>query len=63
MDDPNITIEEYIRLQEEKALSRGKTFDWQTATYGKMEYFEDEDDSFMNLETKYPAIVFDDTSD
>ncbi|GKB59563.1 hypothetical protein Tco_0915749 [Tanacetum coccineum] len=34
-----------------------------TATYGKMEYCEDEDDSFTNLETEYPAIVFDDTSD
>ncbi|GJR42428.1 hypothetical protein Tco_1310531 [Tanacetum coccineum] len=33
MDDPNITMEEYIRLEEEKALSRGETFNWQTATY------------------------------
>ncbi|GKE28422.1 hypothetical protein Tco_1443806 [Tanacetum coccineum] len=28
-----------------------------------MEYCEDEDDSFTNLETEYPTIVFDDTSD
>ncbi|GJW51329.1 hypothetical protein Tco_0092680 [Tanacetum coccineum] len=63
MDDPNITMEEYIRLQEEKAQSRGETFDWQTATYGKMEYCKNEDDSFTNLDTEYPAIVFDDTSD
>ncbi|GJR34934.1 hypothetical protein Tco_1210618 [Tanacetum coccineum] len=28
-----------------------------------MEYCENEDDSFTNLETEYPAIVFDDTSD
>ncbi|GJY64716.1 hypothetical protein Tco_0466176 [Tanacetum coccineum] len=63
MDDPNITMEEYIRLQEEKALSRGETFDWQTATYGKIEYCENKDDSFTNLETEYPTIVFDDTSD
>ncbi|GKA90393.1 hypothetical protein Tco_0812263 [Tanacetum coccineum] len=28
-----------------------------------MEYYETEDDSFTNLETEYPAIVFDDTSD
>ncbi|GJW63988.1 hypothetical protein Tco_0115872 [Tanacetum coccineum] len=28
-----------------------------------MEYCENEDDSFTNLETDYPAIVFDDTSD
>ncbi|GJW46572.1 hypothetical protein Tco_0078218 [Tanacetum coccineum] len=63
MDDPNITIEEYIILVEEKAHRHGRTFNWQTATYGKMEYCEDEDDSFTNLETEYPAIVFDDTSD
>ncbi|GJU30834.1 hypothetical protein Tco_1174423 [Tanacetum coccineum] len=63
MDDPNITMEEYIRLQEEKALSRGETFDWQTAKYGKIEYCENKDDSFTYRETKYPAIVFDDTSE
>ncbi|GJT98633.1 hypothetical protein Tco_1094151, partial [Tanacetum coccineum] len=63
MDDPNITMEEYIRLEEEKALSPGETFDWQTATYGKMEYCENKDNSFTNLETEYPSIVFDDTSD
>ncbi|GKB89305.1 hypothetical protein Tco_0961577, partial [Tanacetum coccineum] len=31
--------------------------------YGKTEYYENEDDSFTNLETEYPAIVFDDISD
>ncbi|GKB47115.1 hypothetical protein Tco_0897868, partial [Tanacetum coccineum] len=31
--------------------------------YGKMEYCEDEDDSFTDLETEYPAIVFNDASD
>ncbi|GJS74644.1 hypothetical protein Tco_0707485 [Tanacetum coccineum] len=62
MDNPNITMEEYIRLQEEKALSRGETFNWQTATYGKMEYCEDEDDCFTNFESEFPAIVLDDTS-
>ncbi|GKF31542.1 hypothetical protein Tco_0101340, partial [Tanacetum coccineum] len=61
MDDPNVTMEEYIRLQEEKALSRDETFNWQTATYGKMEYYEDEDDCFINFETKFTAIVFDNT--
>ncbi|GKD86279.1 hypothetical protein Tco_1357433 [Tanacetum coccineum] len=63
MDDLNITMEEYIRLQEEKVLSRRETFDWQTTTYSKMEYCKDEDDSFTKFETEYPAIVFDDTSD
>ncbi|GJV27519.1 hypothetical protein Tco_1383967 [Tanacetum coccineum] len=61
MDNLNITMEEYIRLQEEKALSRGETFNWQTATHGKMEYCKDEDDCFTNFETKFPAIVLDNT--
>nr|GEW00079.1 hypothetical protein [Tanacetum cinerariifolium] len=61
MDDPNITIEEYIRLKDEKARRQGRTFNWQTATNGKMEYYED--DSFTNLEIEYPAIVFDGISD
>ncbi|GJW55493.1 hypothetical protein Tco_0099578 [Tanacetum coccineum] len=57
MDDPNITMEEYIRLEKEKARRHGQTFNWQTATYGKMKYCINEDDSFTNLETEYPAIV------
>ncbi|GJV97473.1 putative reverse transcriptase domain-containing protein [Tanacetum coccineum] len=36
MDNLNLTIEEYIRLEEEKAYKRGKVFNWQTATYGKI---------------------------
>ncbi|GJZ71018.1 hypothetical protein Tco_0634869 [Tanacetum coccineum] len=61
MDAPNIIMEEYIKLEEEKAQRHGGTFNWQTSTYGKMEYCEDEDDSITNFEPKYPAIVFDDT--
>ncbi|GJY57568.1 hypothetical protein Tco_0456683 [Tanacetum coccineum] len=33
MDDPNITMEEYIRLEEEKARKHGKVFNWETAKY------------------------------
>ncbi|GJU78866.1 hypothetical protein Tco_1275936 [Tanacetum coccineum] len=33
MDDPNITMEEYIRFEEEKAHRRGKVYNWETATY------------------------------
>ncbi|GJT47252.1 hypothetical protein Tco_0955967 [Tanacetum coccineum] len=33
MDDPNITIEEYIRLEEGKAHRRGKVYNWKTAKY------------------------------
>ncbi|GJU69071.1 retrotransposon protein, putative, ty1-copia subclass [Tanacetum coccineum] len=63
MDDPSITIEEYIRLQEEKSQRAGQTFNWQTAAYGNVKYYEDEDDCFTNFESEFPTIVFDDTSD
>ncbi|GJX51976.1 hypothetical protein Tco_0280345 [Tanacetum coccineum] len=33
MDDPNITMEEYIKLEEEKAQKRGKVFNWETAKF------------------------------
>ncbi|GJR53152.1 putative reverse transcriptase domain-containing protein [Tanacetum coccineum] len=36
MDDPNITMEVYIRLEEEKARRRGKVYTWETATYGNI---------------------------
>ncbi|GKC53159.1 hypothetical protein Tco_1075904, partial [Tanacetum coccineum] len=53
MDNPNITMEEYIRLEEEKAQKQGETFDWQTATYDKMDYCEDEDNFFTNFEAEF----------
>ncbi|GJU89610.1 hypothetical protein Tco_1302033 [Tanacetum coccineum] len=31
MDNPNITMEEYIRLEEEKTHRRGKVYNWDTA--------------------------------
>ncbi|GJU01809.1 hypothetical protein Tco_1112147 [Tanacetum coccineum] len=60
IDDPNLTMEEYIRLEEEKARRRGKVYNWETATYSKIWYDED----FHNLrsvETEFPAIMFNDT--
>ncbi|GJV81511.1 hypothetical protein Tco_1517381 [Tanacetum coccineum] len=36
MDDPNITMEEYISLEEEKARRRGKVYNWETVTYGAL---------------------------
>ncbi|GJQ98518.1 hypothetical protein Tco_0009657 [Tanacetum coccineum] len=57
MDDPNITMEEYIRLEEEKARRRGKVFNWETAKYGKIWYDEDVHD-LRSIETEFPAIVF-----
>nr|GEW31640.1 hypothetical protein [Tanacetum cinerariifolium] len=61
MDDPNITMEEYIRLEEEKAQRHGGKFNWQTTTFEKVKYYEDEDDYFTDFETEFPAIVFDNT--
>ncbi|GKA26556.1 hypothetical protein Tco_0712665 [Tanacetum coccineum] len=58
MDDPNITMKEYIRLEEEKARRRGKVYNWETATYGKIWYDEDVHD-LKSVETEFPAIVFD----
>ncbi|GJV82068.1 putative reverse transcriptase domain-containing protein [Tanacetum coccineum] len=59
MDDPNITIEEYIRLEEEKAQKHGKVFNWETAKYGKIWYDEDIHD-LRSVETEFPAIAFND---
>ncbi|GKE29395.1 hypothetical protein Tco_1444779 [Tanacetum coccineum] len=59
MDDPNMTMEEYIKFKEEKAHRRGRVFNWQTATYGKVR-----DDGLYDLrsvEAEFPAIVIDDT--
>ncbi|GJU23433.1 hypothetical protein Tco_1156775 [Tanacetum coccineum] len=57
MDDPNITMEEYIRLEEEKARKYGKVFNWKTAKYGKIWYDEDIHD-LRSIETEFPAISF-----
>ncbi|GKA02991.1 hypothetical protein Tco_0675772 [Tanacetum coccineum] len=59
MDDLNITIEEYIRLKEEKARKHGQVFNWETAKYGKIWYNEDVHD-LRSVETEFPSIVFND---
>ncbi|GJV69139.1 hypothetical protein Tco_1484648 [Tanacetum coccineum] len=62
MDD-QLTMEEFIRIKEEKARKRGKVFNWEIAKYGKIWY--DEDVHNLNIsvefETEFPAIVFNDT--
>ncbi|GJR81805.1 hypothetical protein Tco_0152590 [Tanacetum coccineum] len=60
MDDPNINMEEYIRLEEEKARRCRKVFNWETATYGKIWDNEDVHDLGF-VETEFPTIVFKDT--
>ncbi|GJT59135.1 hypothetical protein Tco_1002668 [Tanacetum coccineum] len=60
IDNPNITMEEYIRLEEEKARRHGKVYNWETATYGKIWDNEDVYD-LGYVEIEFPAIVFNDT--
>nr|GEU44962.1 hypothetical protein [Tanacetum cinerariifolium] len=59
IDNPNITMEEYIRLEEEKARQHGKLYNWETAKYGKIWYDEDVYDLNF-VETGFPTIVFND---
>ncbi|GJW42712.1 hypothetical protein Tco_0071511, partial [Tanacetum coccineum] len=56
MDDPNLTMKEYIRLEEEKARKHGKVFNWQTDTYGKIRV-KDDLHNLSSVETEFPAIV------
>ncbi|GJQ94914.1 hypothetical protein Tco_0006053 [Tanacetum coccineum] len=60
MDDPNITMEEYIRLEEEKAQKHGKVFNWETAKYGRIWYDEDVHD-LRSIENEFSAIIFNDS--
>ncbi|GJW76490.1 hypothetical protein Tco_0138172 [Tanacetum coccineum] len=59
MDDLNISMEEYIRLEEEKAHRHGKVYNWETATYGKIWCDEDVHD-LRSVETEFPAIFYND---
>nr|GFC60541.1 hypothetical protein [Tanacetum cinerariifolium] len=59
MDDRNITIEEYIRLEEEKARRHGKVYNLETAMYGKIWYDEDVHD-LRSVETEFLVIVIND---
>ncbi|GKE13638.1 hypothetical protein Tco_1417189, partial [Tanacetum coccineum] len=60
MDDTNMSMEEYIKFEEEKARRRGRVFNWQTATYGKVRV-DDGLYDLRNVEDEFPAIVIDDT--
>ncbi|GJU88340.1 hypothetical protein Tco_1300763 [Tanacetum coccineum] len=57
MDNPDITMEEYIELEVEKARRHGQEFNWETATYDKVMYFEDID-YFKDFENEFPTIVY-----
>ncbi|GKA08334.1 hypothetical protein Tco_0687665 [Tanacetum coccineum] len=59
MDNPNITMEECIKLEEEKTHRRGKVYNRETATYGKIWDNEDVHD-LRSVESEFLAIVFND---
>ncbi|GKA97419.1 hypothetical protein Tco_0825313 [Tanacetum coccineum] len=59
IDNPNITMEGYIRLEEEKARRCGKVYNWETATYGKIWDNEDVHD-LGSVKTEFSTIVFND---
>nr|GEU60750.1 hypothetical protein [Tanacetum cinerariifolium] len=52
-------MEEYIRLEEEKARRCGKVYNWETAKYGKIWYDKYVHD-LRSVETEFLAIVFND---
>ncbi|GJT49573.1 hypothetical protein Tco_0975730 [Tanacetum coccineum] len=59
IDNPTITMKEYVQLETEKALRNGRVYNWETATYDKIWY--DEDVHYLrSFETEFPAIVYND---
>nr|GFC35380.1 hypothetical protein [Tanacetum cinerariifolium] len=60
MDDPNITMEEYIRFEKEKARRHGKVYKWETAMYGRIWYDDDVYD-LRSVEIEFSATVFNGT--
>ncbi|GJS29648.1 retrovirus-related pol polyprotein from transposon TNT 1-94 [Tanacetum coccineum] len=57
MDDPNITMEEYIRLEGKKTQKHEKVFNWETAKYGKI-WYDEYIHGLRSVKTKFPAIAF-----
>ncbi|GKG03341.1 hypothetical protein Tco_0310977, partial [Tanacetum coccineum] len=52
-------MEEYIKLEEEKARRCGRVFNWRTAKYGKIRIDDDLHD-LRSVEVEFPAIVIND---
>nr|GEV98064.1 hypothetical protein [Tanacetum cinerariifolium] len=53
-------MEEYIRLEEEKARRHGKVYSWEIAMYGRIGYDDDVHD-LRSVKIELPDIVFNDT--
>ncbi|GJR89459.1 hypothetical protein Tco_0213470 [Tanacetum coccineum] len=59
MEDSNMTIKEYVQYETDKALRNGKVYNWDNATYGKINYIGDIN-YLRFFETKFPYIVYKD---
>ncbi|GJV40865.1 hypothetical protein Tco_1419305 [Tanacetum coccineum] len=59
MEDRDMTMEEYVQYETEKALKNSKVCNWETATYGKSKYVEDVH-YLRFFKTEFPAIIYDD---
>nr|GEY84995.1 hypothetical protein [Tanacetum cinerariifolium] len=53
-------MEEYIRLEEEKARRHGKVYNWETTKYGKIWYDDDDAHDLRSVESEFPTTVFND---
>ncbi|GKA19720.1 hypothetical protein Tco_0699635 [Tanacetum coccineum] len=59
MNDPNITMEEYVQVETKRALRNGKVYNWKTATYDNIRYVDDIND-LKFFEMEFPAIACND---
>ncbi|GJU71172.1 hypothetical protein Tco_1262577 [Tanacetum coccineum] len=66
MEDPNITMEEYIMFEEEKSRRHGKLYNWETATYGRICSLDDNKIdfriSFDESDDEDYTVIYDKTS-
>ncbi|GJT23309.1 hypothetical protein Tco_0893246 [Tanacetum coccineum] len=59
MDNLDLTMEEYIEPEAEKARKRGQTFNWKTTTYSKGSYFDDFN-YLKDFKNEFLAVVYND---
>nr|GEX10949.1 ribonuclease H-like domain-containing protein [Tanacetum cinerariifolium] len=59
MENPGLTMKEYRELEAKRARRHGRAFNWETATYGKVRYFDDYN-YLKDFENEFSAIVYDD---
>ncbi|GKA59296.1 hypothetical protein Tco_0758609 [Tanacetum coccineum] len=62
MDNPDITMVEYVQYEIEKALRNGQVYNWEIVKYGVISWCLDIGDinCLRFFETKFPIIVYDD---